>query len=376
MVQETRREILVKANLWRLSVLAILSLAAVLFFSRLAERPFWGPESRWAEVAREMRISGNYFWPTINGKVHFGKPLLSYWLIAAAADLSGELNEVAARLPSAGFALLGVALVVLLARRLYGYRTAVLAGIILTTSYSYVFFARLAAADMATVTGVLAALTLFVYQKDKDSGWWVFGLWTIMALTSLTKGLVGFVLPLLVIGIYSLLGEGLRTFSDGLLHGAIKQRCAWVFSRCRWLFNLKTGAAAAIGLSLYALPFAVSAALMHSELGLAKVWSENVVQFFASFDNLGPIYLYGYAIFTLMAPWSALLPAALLQIHCKSRERQDRFSLVYFWATFFLFTIRTHGEITICCRSCRPRRSSSRGFWPYRAPNSITARAG
>ena len=337
MVQETRREISVKTNLWWLSVPAILALAAVLFFARLAERPFWGPESRWAEVAREMRISGNYFWPTINGRVHFGKPLLSYWLIAGAASVLGGLNEVAARLPSAACALLGVALMILLARRLYGYRTGVLAGIILATSYSYAFYARLAAADMATVTGVLAALTLYFYQKDKN-GWWALALWMIMAFTSLTKGLVGFVLPLLVIGVYSLLGEGLQSFGNGVLHGTMEQRRVWLFSRCRWLFNLKTAVAAAIGLALYVSPFAISAILMDSKLGLSKVWSENVVQYFAPFDNLGPVYLYSYAIFELMAPWCAFLPAALMQIHCKSRDRRDRFSLAYFWATFFLFT--------------------------------------
>src|SRR5262245_11269258 len=161
MVQETRREISVKINLWWLSVPAILALAAVLFFPRLAERPFWGPESRWAEAAREMRISGNYFWPTINGRIHFGKPLLSYWLIAGTANVIGELNEVAARLPSAACALLGVALMILLARQLYGYRTAVLAGIILATRYRYAFYGRLAAAHLSTFISRIATVTRF-----------------------------------------------------------------------------------------------------------------------------------------------------------------------------------------------------------------------
>src|SRR5262249_476513 len=62
------------------------------------------------------------------------------------------------------------------------------------------------------------------------------------------------------------------------------------------------------------------------------------------FDHRGPIYLYLYVIFALAAPWSALLPAALLEVHQRRRvgdepARGDRFALVYFWATFVFFTI-------------------------------------
>jgi 4-amino-4-deoxy-L-arabinose transferase-like glycosyltransferase len=61
---------------------AVLLLAATLFLLRLGDRSFWGSESRWGEITREMRLTGNYFWPTINGEVYYDKPLLSYWLIA------------------------------------------------------------------------------------------------------------------------------------------------------------------------------------------------------------------------------------------------------------------------------------------------------
>ena len=45
-----------------------------------------------------------------------------------------------------------------------------------------------------------------------------------------------------------------------------------------------------------------------------------------------------------MAPWSALLPAALVETHSLRRAnaepaRSDRFALVYFWATFIFFTL-------------------------------------
>src|SRR5262249_49762572 len=58
--------------------LAVLLLAASLFLIKLGDRSLWGSEGRWSEVTREMQLTQNYFWPTINGRVYYDKPLLSY----------------------------------------------------------------------------------------------------------------------------------------------------------------------------------------------------------------------------------------------------------------------------------------------------------
>ena len=320
-------------------VLLVLALAGALLFLRLGERSLWGPEGRWASVAREMRLSSNYFWPTINGVGYYDKPLLSYWLVLGAAHLTGGLNEAATRLPSAVSGLLGVGLLVLLARKLYDARTALLASFILATSYSYVFFSRTASADIETVTGVLAALCLFAHNEERANGWWVAGFWLIMAVTSLTKGLLGFVLPLLVIGTYSLLAEGWRGLVDRIFHGPLEKRLTWLVSRGRWFFNWKTIAAVALAGVIYYLPFALSQSRTHMNTGLYMVFRENVVRFFRPFDHPGPVYLYAYAIFKLMAPWCVFLPAALVQTQARSESKSDRFTLAYFWATFVFFTL-------------------------------------
>ncbi len=329
---------------WRRVAWTVIVLAAILFFVRLGARAFWSSEFRWAEISREMVVTGNYFWPTINGRVYYDKPLGSYWLVLLATPLTGGVNEAAARLPCAIAGLLAVGLLILLARRLYDLKTGVLAGFILTTSFSFVFFSRHASADVETLTGELAALLLFDHHKERQDGWWVIWLWIIMAFTSLTKGLLGFVLPILVIGTFTILIDGWAGLGAGLLAGSLAARLRWIVERNRWFFNWKSIVAIAIAGVIYSAPFEVSSHMMGSQKGLEMVFRENVVRFFHPFDHRGPIYLYVYVIFALMAPWSVLLPGALIEIHHQrdidtEPARSDRFALVYFWATFVFYTL-------------------------------------
>jgi 4-amino-4-deoxy-L-arabinose transferase-like glycosyltransferase len=329
---------------WRLAGWGVMALTSILFFVRLGARALWSSEFRWAEIAREMIRTGNYFWPTINGHLYYDKPLGSYWLVLAATWVTGGLNEAATRVPSAVAGLLAVGLLILLVQRLYDLRTGVVSGLILGTSFSFVFFSRNASADVETIAGELAALWLFLKYEDRAAGWWVAGLWIIMAITSLTKGLLGFVLPIMVIGLYAMLSDGWAVFGEKIFHGAVTDRVRWMIDRNRWVFNWHSTVAIPIGLAIYLTPFRVSRAIMGSGAGLAMVYRENVVRFFEPFDHRGPIYLYLYVIFALMAPWSVLLPAALVQAHHEhgiesGPARSGRFTLIFFWSTFVFFTI-------------------------------------
>jgi 4-amino-4-deoxy-L-arabinose transferase-like glycosyltransferase len=343
---ENSVEIFGYALSWRAAASAVLMLAAAMFFVRLGARALWSSEFRWAEIAREMHLTGRYFWPTINGHVYYDKPLGSYWLVMAATWLTGGLDETSARLPCAIAGLFGVWLVMLVGRRLYNDRTGLLAGLVLATSFSFVFFSRHASADVETVTGELAAFVLFLRNERRQDGWWVVGLWLVMAATSLTKGLLGYVLPLMVLGVYSCLADGWAELGRRLSRGPMFDRVGWLFERNRWLFNWKSLVAIPLGAAVYYVPFAISAARTGSEKGLEMVYRENVVRFFHPFDHRGPIYLYCYVIFALMMPWSAFLPAALAEAHRKpvadrtiAAHRGHRFALVYFWATFIFFTL-------------------------------------
>ncbi|MDB5306367.1 MAG: Polymyxin resistance protein [Gemmataceae bacterium] len=318
---------------WQLLTALVLAGAAILYLGRLGDRALWSEELRWAEIPREMVRTGDLFWPTINAQTYYDKPLGSYWLVLAAAPLAGGVNELAARLPSAVAGVIAVGLLIALTRRFVGdNRVAALAGAVLATSYGFVFFARTASTDVETVAGVLAALWIGTGTEDRWSGRRVLAFWLVMAVTSLTKGLLGFALPLLVIGCY-------HTFAVPGERGA--GIIGWVraaVGRNGWLLNRWTVLAAPLAAAVYFAPFAVSTSQTGSAEGLGMVWRENIRRFFDAHNHRGPVYLYTYVILGLLAPWSLLLPAALIRAH-QSRDRGDRFALVFFWAVFVFFTL-------------------------------------
>ena len=79
------------------------------------------------------------------------------------------------------------------------------------------------------------------------------------------------------------------------------------------------------GIQRYAFGLVISILLSivvaDSADGLTMVYRENLRRFFDPVNHRGPIYLYGYVIFLLFAPWSALLPAALVSAHGTSAKK-------------------------------------------------------
>jgi 4-amino-4-deoxy-L-arabinose transferase-like glycosyltransferase len=85
----------------RRDLLVLTLLAALLYFPGLGRRDLWNPdEARYAQVAREMRQTGSWALPHLNGQLYTQKPPLLFWSIAGFGILGGEIDETAARLPS------------------------------------------------------------------------------------------------------------------------------------------------------------------------------------------------------------------------------------------------------------------------------------
>ena len=179
--------------------LAVLLLAAALFLWNVWSYDLWAPdEPYFAEGAREMLVDGEWVVPHVNGVVTTDKPPLFFWLIALLSIPLGKVSEVTARLPSILAALGTVALTMRLGARMSDRRTAVLAGLVLCTTYMFWDKARSSQIDATLCLLIWVALSAFLSFRAGDVGGRRAGLlfWLAAALATLAKGPVGVLLPL------------------------------------------------------------------------------------------------------------------------------------------------------------------------------------
>ncbi|QSH40297.1 glycosyltransferase family 39 protein [Lentisphaerota bacterium ZTH] len=272
--------------------------AVFILFGGLGYYGLWASEERWAEIAREMILFKDFFHPAINGEVYFDKPLLSYWFIVGAYYVFGILNEFIIRLPSALAGLAGLYGTIYVGTKLYNRKVGITAGWLLLSSYGFIFWARVAAADMANLAAIILAVAWFLAREKKAGFFSYLIFYLICFLGAMTKGLPALVMPIVVIAPYLLMNG-------------------------RWKKHLKFSnfLAAVIGLGVYYLPFHVASTTPMPEFyttpprdltGLQLVWRENILRVFQSFDhNDEPFYCYFYQVPRIMIPWVLFLAAAV-----------------------------------------------------------------
>src|SRR5271170_5001296 len=108
--------------------------AALVYFIGLGRPALWEPdEGRYAEVAREMVVSGDYVTPRNDWVRYFEKPPLVYWLTAASLKVFGT-NELAVRTQAALFSAGQVCLTEALGETLFGVTTGLLGALVLALS--------------------------------------------------------------------------------------------------------------------------------------------------------------------------------------------------------------------------------------------------
>lgn len=138
----------------------ILLLGAVLFLPGLSTRALWHPdETRYAEIAREMLVDGDWVVPHLNTVPYLDKPPLLYWLTALAYR-AGGVNEAMARVVPVLAAIFTLLCTGVLGTLVGTRGTGVRAAAICATGVLFLGAARWAFTDMlltACVTGALTA---------------------------------------------------------------------------------------------------------------------------------------------------------------------------------------------------------------------------
>ena len=277
--------------------LAILILVlGTCYFLLLGSYPLFVPdEGRYTEVAREMLFNHNWLIPRINDTVLFDKPVLHYWLTALAMMVFGQ-TELAARFFPCIFGVIGCLATYSCGRLLFNRRTGLLASLLLATSPLYYLAAHYANLDLEVA--VLITLTLFAFisivQSTKQPYYFLI-VYIFAALACLTKGLIGIVLPGLIIGLWMLFSHRLALlrqlyFLPGLVLLALVI--------CPWYYFVQQ-----------AYP-----SFFHFFF-IEEQWQ----RFFSTtaFNNVAPIWFYLPILYAGFFPWSMFLCQAIIK-HCTS----------------------------------------------------------
>ncbi len=189
----------------RRDVTIIVALAAVVLVPSILTRDPWNPdEPRYAEVAREMVVTGHYAVPHLNGEVYPDKPAFFFWLVAGLMRLGFGFaaGRVLAALAAAGTLLL----VYGLGRRLYGREVGLLAALVTLTTLLFAWICKLGVLDPPLTFCVVAAIACghLALGGDGRRGLWWLAAYTAAGVGVLIKGPVAIAVPAIVLAAYGI----------------------------------------------------------------------------------------------------------------------------------------------------------------------------
>lgn len=288
---------------------ALLLVGSFAFFYNLHIALFEGSEGLYADISREMVLSGQYFQLTYQGEPYVNKPPIFFWVLAVSTRWFGD-NEIALRLPGALFSLATMMLTYFLGKSLFSRTAGFWAALVVATSHIDLWYGRRALFDSMQMFFITLAIFAWAKAHLKAAGsWWYPIVGVSMALAVMTKGLHGAGLPLVVIIGFLLLTRDVAPLKNRSLHITVLLMIAIV-------------------------------------AGFASLLSDNLQSHFNIFQGFKtafsqhtaaaghPAYWYLLILWFDFFPWIALLPPSLVWLISKGPFRLDRseiFVLVWFF---------------------------------------------
>jgi 4-amino-4-deoxy-L-arabinose transferase-like glycosyltransferase len=274
-----------------LLLLALLALSGLLFFLALGDMGLTDrDEGRNAEAGREMFESGDRLTPTFNGELRIAKPVFIYWLMEQSYRLFG-VNEFAARFPSALFSVGLIFIHYLFLVHQRDQTVALFGGLMLLLNLEILGLGRMALTDSVLIFFTTASLYGFWLGLHGEGGVrrWIWAFYIGMALATLTKGPVGFAVPIIAAALY----------------------LTWTR---RWRDYWQKGVPLA-GLLLFILlaaPWYAAMFLVHGDAYATGAKANTIGRFLSPMEgHQGTIFFYLPVLLLGFFPWSALLPVPL-----------------------------------------------------------------
>lgn len=340
----------------QIHIVLLLALCGALYFPYLGATPFFDKgEPREALAVQDIVQRGEWLFPLKRATAIPSKPPLFHWSAALTYQVSGTLNEATIRFPSAFYAILGVLLIYVLGRRLFGAAVGLLAAAILATTMIYQNQALSARVDMTLCFFVTASLVLFyaLYRGLLGNPLWYFALYGLVGLGTLAKGPLGILLPGLVIAVFL----------------ALKRR---------WDLILKFAFHPGVVLALILIIGWYGLAISRGGEGFVnrQLLSENVSRFFGGSGHSHPVYYYLGYFFTMALPWGLFLPF-LIWDGCKKdwRGGDDRLFLLVWFAVMFVFFSLAAGKRPVYLLPIYPALALLLADWLHRQVAGVGIRS-
>ena len=300
--------------------LVLFGFCFVLFFVNLGQWDLWNPdEPRYAEVARELVTSGDWILLHVNQQVYGDKPPLFFWAVGLSSFFLNGFSSFSVRFPSALFGTLTVLLTFFLGRKLYCSRSGFLSGFILATNVEFHYLATRANIDTTLTFFTTAALICFFHWYGDRKRLSIYGFYVAMAFATLTKGPVGFILPLLV----------------ALVYLGIKKE--WKSIRKMKLF---TGLLLLLGIVLcWYLPAVLKGGRDYLHY---TIFRQTIARYSEGWSHARSFAYYFYIFPTDFLPWTLFLPAGFMHLCTglgNEKRKESLFLLVWFTVIFLFFTL-------------------------------------
>src|SRR5450755_380278 len=189
-------------------IVAAAVVACTWFLTLDARHLLRSDEGRYAEIAREMLASGDWVTIRYNGLKYFEKPPFQLWMTALAYAAFG-IGEWQARLWVGLSGVLGMLAMVAAARQWFGGWVGLLTGLVLLAAPAWNLGSHFNSLDMGVSAALACVLAGFLMAHHPSASPaatrnWMWFAWAAMAVAVLTKGLIGIVLPAIVLVVYTL----------------------------------------------------------------------------------------------------------------------------------------------------------------------------
>jgi len=302
-------------------------------------------EPREAIVVQQMVAGEGLALPLLGRGEIQSKPPLFHWMGAAIGVAAGGVSETGVRAPSLLAGLLVIALVVAAGYRHFGTGAGVAAGVTLLTCLQFVQSATAARVDMVLAAAIAVSLLAFLAAYADGRATIPLAFYLGSAAAVLTKGPVGYALPLAVVASFL----------------AVRGDLGYLRERGR-----------TAGLLLLALPllwYAV-AWLEGGQAFIDKLILKENLYRIVDPDRVGaghvePAYYYVPALIGGFAPWSLLLPWVAADAW-KRRRLDDggvrSFLVAWFAVTFIAFSM-AGSKRPVYLLSCYPSMALLIGAW-------------